>query len=598
MIEKIKKITLLVSKKEREKFLLKLRNVGVLHIKETKEPIHSDITLIDEKISKINKLIEIIKPYKIKANSSKEVLTEENILEKCKTIELLEKEKGEKRLFIKNLEQQKEWFNIWTDFNPKDIIFLKNKGIYIQFFTITKQEFEEIKDKNNIFLIKKNKNNVNIIVVSLKEKIELQFNEIIIPLESRHYINKKIDNLKKEIENIENIFKTTASKLTEIQKIKQKIEQKREFITVKYTMQEETEFCYMQGFCPKKKINNLISILKLNGVGYIIEDPNENDDPPTLITKPKYLKIIDPVFKFMNTIPGYKEFDISFSFLMFFGLFFAMIIGDAGYGVLFFLISLIMHLKLKNKIMKKEPFFLIYFLSINTIIWGCITGTWFGSEYLSQQPILKNFIIKSIGSFSIGNENILIFICFIIGAIQLTIAHLLRALRFINSLKCLSEIGWIFILWGMFFTAGKFVIGRDLPIITMWLFVIGVNFVLIFSNLQKGIIKGILSTLTDLPLSIISSFSDIVSYLRLFAVGYSSVVIASSFNDMALSNGINGFITGIIAAFILFIGHILNISLGFMGVIVHGIRLNMLEYSGHLGMQWSGKEYKAFCEKE
>jgi V/A-type H+-transporting ATPase subunit I len=117
---------------------------------------------------------------------------------------------------------------------------------------------------------------------------------------------------------------------------------------------------------------------------------------------------------------------------------------------------------------------------------------------------------------------------------------------------------------------------------------------LFFTNINKGFFKGALATITDLPLSVIGSFSDIVSYLRLFAVGYASVVVSQSFNNMAVGAGIDSVLGGLMAAVILFFGHALNIILCFMAVIVHGIRLNMLEFSGQLGMQWSGKEYDPF----
>jgi V/A-type H+-transporting ATPase subunit I len=130
-----------------------------------------------------------------------------------------------------------------------------------------------------------------------------------------------------------------------------------------------------------------------------------------------------------------------------------------------------------------------------------------------------------------------------------------------------------------------------------WLLLVGITLVLFFSNPQKNMFKGMLSTLTALPLSVIGAFSDVVSYLRLFAVGYASVVLASTFNNMALSGGVNTVFAGVSAALILFLGHALNITLCMMAVVVHGIRLNMLEFSGHLGMQWSGMKYEPFCEK-
>ncbi|MBF0253444.1 MAG: hypothetical protein HQL29_06490 [Candidatus Omnitrophica bacterium] len=179
---------------------------------------------------------------------------------------------------------------------------------------------------------------------------------------------------------------------------------------------------------------------------------------------------------------------------------------------------------------------------------------------------------------------------------HLTIAHATKAIREINSPKVIAQFGWIAIVWGMFFSANTLVLAKPFPWFSGYLLLGGILAVLLFANFQKNFIKGILETLVDLPLSIISAFSDIVSYLRLFAVGYASVVVAQSFNSMAVGDGVNTILGGIIAALILFIGHTLNIILALMAVVVHGIRLNMLEFSGHLGMQWSGKEYKPFKE--
>ena len=105
-----------------------------------------------------------------------------------------------------------------------------------------------------------------------------------------------------------------------------------------------------------------------------------------------------------------------------------------------------------------------------------------------------------------------------------------------------------------------------------------------------------MSSLANIPLKIIGSFADVVSYLRLFAVGCATVVLASTFNDIVMGIGFNSIISGLMAAIILFLGHALNIVLAFMAVIVHGIRLNMLEFSGQMGMGWSGKEYAPFKE--
>jgi len=97
-------------------------------------------------------------------------------------------------------------------------------------------------------------------------------------------------------------------------------------------------------------------------------------------------------------------------------------------------------------------------------------------------------------------------------------------------------------------------------------------------------------------LSVINSFSDIVSYIRLFAVGMSTVIVASNFNQMASGSGESSIIGTILSVLILLLGHSLNITLAMMSVLVHGVRLNMLEFSSHVGMQWTGKKYEPFKE--
>ena len=191
----------------------------------------------------------------------------------------------------------------------------------------------------------------------------------------------------------------------------------------------------------------------------------------------------------------------------------------------------------------------------------------------------------------------MIYMCFVIGVIQLSIAHFIKAFRIINTFRALAEAGWVLILWGLFFTAGTLVLAKPFPAFGGYLLMAGVALVLLFSNPQKNIIKGILVSLGTIPLRIISSFSDVVSYLRLFAVGYASLVLANTFNNMAMQIGFNNVLSGLGAAFIMFFGHTLNIVLGLMAVIVHGIRLNMLEFSGQMDMEWSGREYDPFREK-
>ena len=263
-----------------------------------------------------------------------------------------------------------------------------------------------------------------------------------------------------------------------------------------------------------------------------------------------------------------------------------------------------------------EPFLLLFVTSVCTIIWGAITGTWFGVEVIARTWPFSMFVINEIASFPIGDINtteVIIPMCFIIGLVHVSIARLKNFFGSLPKLKAIGELGWLCIAWAAFLLIKVIVLGDDFngPIIPqlpeiyhmtgiMWLGIIGVGFIILFSEQDGNIIKGMLVGLGKLPLKAldaIGTFSDIISYVRLFAVGLATVEVAKSFNNMAAGVGF-GFPMVIGAALILFFGHALNIAMGAMSLIVHGVRLNMLEFAGHLGMEWTGIPYMPFGSKD
>ena len=441
------------------------------------------------------------------------------------------------------------WFKPWGAFNPSDIEELKKKGVYIRLYYIASSEFKKLKNKN-LHIIKKNGNYLYCVLASKDPKESLPFEEITLVKEGCDVYCQKIDKLNIELNGLETRLKAKAPLLNSIKSYLKEAEKKHVFLNVMYGMEKEKNFSYLQGFCPVDKIKHIVALSKEKEFGYLIEEPGEAKNIPTLIQTPRWVRVISPVFKFMNIVPGYNEYDISIWFLIFFSMFFAMLISDAGYGLLFLALTFLAKRKLKK--IPPEPFKLMYVLSFTTLIWGAITGNWFGVEQIAQIPFLSSMIVEKINSFVGTNQNFMIYICFMIGVIQLTIAHLVIAIRKINSLKVLSEIGWITILWGLFFTAGTLVIGKPFPYFAGYLFGAGSTLIILFSNSEKGLLKGMVSSLGDLPLKVVSSFADIVSYLRLFAVGYASTVLATTFNNLAFEIGFGSIIAGLFGAFVLF----------------------------------------------
>jgi len=596
MIERMKKIILLVAESDRDRILKKLRILGVLHVKHINNPEHHEIRFVGDRIAKLEKMMAILEQYsrKIDLAEANKKISEKEMLERFDLVEEAYNKKNELRLKVGEIKKDLLWYNEWGECCPEDIKELRKKGISLKLYRVKKEDLKKLKDET-YFILSQKKGYVNLVTMAhMEEEKELFLEETRFPDIGPEQMKTTIKELLMQIEGIDKFFLEQAAYYKSIKTCEENLKNEYYFMNVKFGMQEEKEFSYIQGFCPDKKVEKIKKLSEKYKTGYLISEPEDSDEAPTLISNPAWIKIIDPVFQFMNTLPGYDEFDISPIFLVFFSVFFAMLVGDAGYGLIFLSLTYLLMKKFKKA--PKQPFILLFVLSISTIIWGTITGTWFGAERISQMPILRSLVIPGIYSFSEASQNTVIYICFVIGAVHLTIAHLIKGIRYINSLFVASQLGWILIVWGMFFTAGTFVLGKPFPGAGKFLLIAGIMMVLFFSNCQKGIVKGALTTLVDLPLSVIGAFSDVVSYLRLFAVGYASVVVAQSFNGMALEGGINSILGGLAAACILFFGHLLNIILAFMAVIVHGVRLNMLEFSGHLGMQWSGKKYEPFCE--
>ena len=319
----------------------------------------------------------------------------------------------------------------------------------------------------------------------------------------------------------------------------------------------------LKGFCPADAVEQLEGAANAHRWGLVVEEPEEDDQVPTLLRNPKWIKIIDPVLKMINIVPGFKEFDVSFLFLIFFTLFFGMLIGDAGYGMVFLLLTGFAHFKMGKKTRDKGPFILMYVLSVVTIIYGGLTATFFGQKWLASSfhPVVP-WLTDTVNVQKL---------CFLIGAIHLSIAHLWCAVKKWPSLELVRDIGWFCVIWGMFFMTHVLVLGAATPGFLLPLLIFGAVLILFIPKFKMA---------PTFPLDVINCFTDVVSYIRLFAVGLATVAVADAANDMSIG-------------WVIFL-HTLNILLAAMAILVHGLRLNVLEFSGHLGMEWAGFQYSPF----
>ena len=348
---------------------------------------------------------------------------------------------------------------------------------------------------------------------------------------------------------------------------------------------ERGRFAYLHGYCPERDLGRLGAAAKREGWGLAISDVRDPAAAPTFVEPPRFARSIGALFHLIGVLPAYDQMDVSVPVLAFFSLFFAIIVGDAGYGLIFLGLTL-----LERRFLRRAPkrlFRLLLLLSVATIVWGVVTGNYFGVT-------VHSVVLERVRVGWLTRPENLIPLTFLIGAVQLSLAHAWNAVRLWGSLRALAQLGWVVVIWTMFFLARALVQGAPFPQVMVPVFIAGMTLIVLFMTPWRHLGREWFHH-AMLPLSVVSAFVDVVSYVRLFAVGAASYAVAAAFDSMAVSVGVKGPLAALLAALVLFLGHALNIGLVGLGVLVHGVRLNTLEFAGHLGLDWSGRPYRPFC---
>lgn len=589
MIVPMKKVLLVVQAKDADATISTLRSQGVLHVEHSQPPKGKDIVSLQDDITTVAKALEILSEpdfaAKNAAQNHKEAgdwkLIAGHIIESHKRLNQLQE-------YFQRLKNMIGQWEPWGDFDPGAIVALNNKNIFIRFYQLPANELKLFPAEVLVKVISKAKGLVNCLAIC-EGKPGIPFKEIQLPKMGLRKMQGRLSEDARVIDSIkENIAKHKGYSRY-LLNIKRQLQKELRFHEVLRGMGVSEGLVYLTGYIPFDTSQQLLALAKSKQWGVLIDEPAEDDRVPTLIRNPRWVSIIKPAFRLIEIVPGYHELDISLWFLLFFSVFFGMLIGDAGYGLVYFALTFFAQKKWGKKLADKSVFVLFYLLSSCAIIWGVLSATFFGQEWLPQhiQPLLPALRSdKSVQSF-----------CFLLGASHLSIAHLWRLILKFPTLSFLADLGWIAVLWGAFFLARLLILGDNFPQFAKWFFIIGPLLVVFFSSPRRNILKGIGNGLGSLLLNIAGAFTDIVSYIRLFAVGLATVAVADAFNKMAMGVGFNSFFQGLLTAFILLIGHLLNVILGPLAILVHGVRLNVLEFCNHLDIKWSGFSYTPLKEE-
>lgn len=352
----------------------------------------------------------------------------------------------------------------------------------------------------------------------------------------------------------------------------------------------------ISGWIAERSADKLREACKVNGWGVLLRDPAEGEMPPTLIEPPKLFRPVKALFDGLGIAPAYTEADVSVPFMCYFSVFFAMLVGDGAYGAIFLAATIYGWWKTRGKrsALAKSWLIMLTVFSAATVVWGILSNTWFGANL----PMCRNWpTVEWLADPSYKNMMLL---CFTIGVSHLMLARIWNGVCMLPDTTAIAQFGWAGILLFMYMVTNSIVgIFAGIP---GWGFaVFGVSLVAVFGfSVKPSELKTKGAELGMLPLNIMSALGDIISYVRLFAVGLASVKVAENFNSMAtgLLSADNAIwlnaLMAVAMVLILVLGHALNLAMAGLSILVHAVRLNTLEFSNHKGVSWSGYAFKPF----
>ena len=621
MVVPMKKVSLVVMDKEREAALEKLRELGVLHLEKKQAASDALSKLLEKKVKAENALALLSSAagkQKKKKKSAAAVSATAAADTPITAVLTLGEEKKALSEQLVSLKRERSRIETWGNFNPAAFAEFAQAGLILVPYEFPIAAYQGIAPEAKLIVLEKSKTSVKAIACGGEIEGQTPF---ALPECSLSELDGRMSAIKEKSAEVDVALKALIPSIDEVKNEHNALLEKIEFETARAGMDvleestgenfEGRGVSWLSGFIPARQLGVLKRGASENGWALAATDPGPDDPVPTLLKNGPFASLLKPLTDFLEVTPGYNEIDISPFFLIFFVIFFGMIFGDAGYGALLVVTGLVgVFANIKKGVPRAIKLLLL--LGVSNLLWGVLTCSWFGIGNTDTLPaILRNISLplisnaqaaKSAYDDKIVQQNLMIF-CFSLALLQLSIGHILAMIHN-KTLKALGDLGSIAMLVGMYFIILNLIASneaRTIPLLPQAVPVFAAGFVLnfVFANYDGSVGRSVLDScknIISVILGIANVFSDIMSYIRLWAVGLAGAAIASTINTMAgpMLGHLLFFIFGMV---LLVFGHGLNIVLNVLSVLVHGVRLNTLEFSGHVGLTWAGQPYKPFAKK-
>lgn len=633
MIEKMKKATLLIYHSSKDKFLSELQSLGMMHLETNNSVQSEELSETRDKIVRLSKAKKVLKSYMKEDTTVKEADGEVFTL-----LHDFENKKNELDSLLterENLKKEKTAVIPFGNFDKDVLKALETSRINIKIYIASRKNFAKISADVICSEIYAEGSEVYF-AVFYKDESELQQiqgTECSIPDRNLAEVQQRANEVDTLIKQSEDALKSMVKFLPLIEEEIVKQEDLLHYQVASESLSPEVDgkVLVITGFFPAKQEDKIKAFLENEDVAYLIEVPTEKDVTPIKLKNGKLASLFEPVGNLFS-LPDYFELDVVPFFAPFFAFFFGICLGDLGYGLIIVLICLFALLKVKNKSVRNIVK-LGLILGICTGIAGFMLNGFFGTQIITKEgeagmPFFE--AVKDYVTFSNPDDRTgpMVF-AILLGVAQLLLGYLLNAYN--RCKNCgwqglFQPIGTILIMLGAValvmvwmykptetnpfenFNIGPIPLGRWLVAVgggtvgglvkLMTIFVaVGVVLVLLFNNIEKNVFIRPVAGLWELYNIITGLLSDLLSYIRLFALGLAGGLLGSAFNDIAfmLKDVFPGGI--VLTILVLIIGHTLNFLLNAIGSFVHPLRLTFVEFYKAVGFNGGGKPFIPFSNK-
>ena len=600
MITKMKKISFLVLDREYQNFLERLRELGVVHVVERQKGDASD-TVLHEDLRLLSRYRTVLKALEPMA-AGDSVAAADTIPDAgavADRYETLVSEKESLEQQIQTLFKNRQELSVWGDFEMNSVSRLSEAGYVVRFFCCPLKAFNrEWENLYNAIEISTDRQKVYFITVTPEGTgISIDAEPCSLPDMSLSQIETALREKEMRKDALEPVFQELALKgVPALRKAVRKCSETVSFdkVSLSGVSVADDTVVLLDGWIPAGNVDNVAPALESMPVFFDISDPTPDDDIPILLNNNKFAKLFEPLTK-LYMLPTYQELDLTLIFAPFFMLFFGLCLGDIGYGLLMIL-ALPVFTKLFQLINPEFSKWLVILFGASTMLCGLLSGSFFGfSLYDLDIPFvaqMKELLYK---------ENSQMFsISLYIGVAQILLGMVVKAVNLTiqTGFKyALSTIGWLLLLVTVIVAVlAGIEFGNPVIIALLVIACIGI---FLLNSPGKNPLLNIGLGLWDTYNMATGLLGDVLSYVRLFALGLSGGILANVFNSMATGMSPDIPVVGfIVTALIFLIGHALNIFMNILGAVVHPMRLTFVEFFKNAGYTGGGTEYKPFRSVE